>query len=224
MTCPLVVIDDACEDPDAVRAHALSLTFDQSSGLFPGRFAYHPAERPPLLDLAERHLGRPLEATGFFADKEVFAIVTLRGDELVPAQRIPHFDHQFCDIVCLLYLNLPEQCAGGTSFWRHRESDLVGVPEPGDPRVRRLMAEAGVRDERLYLRQLWARVMERPAPGYLTESNDVWKLERVVEMRYNRLLLFDARLFHTTHVLDGTFGETLETRRLTQNAYFRYRC
>ena len=58
-------------------------------------------------------------------------------------------------------------------------------------------------------------------PGYPNASSAVWELEKVVPMQYNRLVLYNARLFHSPHVTGEGFGDTKQTRRLTQNLYFQ---
>ena len=63
----------------------------------------------------------------------------------------------------------------------------------------------------------------RPAgmyPGYFAF---VSISTRPLPMKFNRLVVYDSNLFHTPHFHEDCFGETLETRRLTQNLYFNLR-
>ena len=67
-----------------------------------------------------------------------------------------------------------------------------------------------------------ARYLEA-ATGYPTELTAIWELTEVVPMKFYRLVVYDSNLFHTPHFHEDCFGETLETRRLTQNLYFNLR-
>ena len=85
------------------------------------------------------------------------------------------------------------------------------------------MARYGVDDELSLVRRILGEGGEQVPEGYPTESNSMWELTRVIPMRYNRFLLYNSLLFHTPHFYEERFGETLETRRLTQNLYFNVR-
>ena len=62
------------------------------------------------------------------------------------------------------------------------------------------------------------RVMT-PAEIRATRSGDEWKHERVIEMRWNRLVCYPSQLLHSIFLQPGDFGETLETTRLTMNLF-----
>jgi hypothetical protein len=150
-------------------------------------------------------------------------MITKRGAELVPAQRKPHYD-DFCDYAGLIYLNEPEQCSGGTSFWRHRATGLELATQGDDASsLPALLARFGATDERGLVARILGEAPPESAEGYPTESNSVWELTEVIPMRYNRFVLYDSLLFHTPHYHEDRFGETLETRRVTQNLYFKVR-
>ncbi len=55
--------------------------------------------------------------------------------------------------------------------------------------------------------------------GFITQSNGDWEFLQLVEMRYNRLVLYKGRVFHSGYIEDGWFGESLATRRLTLNMF-----
>src|SRR5262249_13908223 len=83
------------------------------------------------------------------------------------------------------------------------------------PLLRRLR----VRDEEALLRRFHAEALAEPLEGYPTRTNRFWELTEVIPIRFNRLVLFNAKLFHSAHVPEGTFGGEAATRRLTQNLY-----
>lgn len=224
----VLIIDNFYRRPDYLRSLALSLNYHRPAGMYPGYFAFVSVSTQPLLDrinllLRERHAPE-LVFTPYYQDDFAFAIITRSGRELVPAQRKPHYD-DFCDYAGLVYLNEPAQCAGGTSFWRHRASglELASAGAEGASSLPTLMARYGVDDELSLVRRILGEGGEQVPEGYPTESNSMWELTRVIPMRYNRFLLYNSLLFHTPHFYEERFGETLETRRLTQNLYFNVR-
>jgi Family of unknown function (DUF6445) len=216
-----VVIDNVYRDPDCVRGLALSLNYHREAGAYPGYFAFVSISSRPLLDLINELLheaiGHELGFTPFYKDDLAFAVVTKRGDELVPGQRKPHFD-DFCDYACLVYLNPPDQCAGGTSFWRHRRTGLELAR--GAPQAPLLLARYGVADEVELAKRLRSEKVSDGPTGYLTESNSIWELTHAIDMKYNRLICYSSDIFHSPLYDDRDFGGELETQRLTQNLYF----
>jgi hypothetical protein len=76
-----------------------------------------------------------------------------------------------------------------------------------------------VGDEQALLRRFHAEALAEPPECYPTQTNRFWELTEVIPMRYNRLVLFNAKLFHSGHIPEGGFGEEPATRRLTQNLY-----
>jgi hypothetical protein len=220
----VLVVDNFYSDPDYVRSLALSLNYHRPAGMYPGFFAFVSISTQPLLDfvnpLLRKAAGRELIFTPYYQDDLAFASITKRGAELVAAQRKPHYD-DFCDYAGLVYLNPPEQCSGGTSFWRHRATGLeLATQGEGAQSLPALLARFGATDERSLVKRILGESNPDAAQGYPTESNSVWELTEVIPMRYNRFVLYDSLLFHTPHYQEDRFGETLEARRLTQNLYF----
>jgi len=78
-------------------------------------------------------------------------------------------------------------------------------------------------DEKSLVKRVLGEGEPEAATGYPTESTAMWELTEVVPMKFNRLVVYDSNLFHTPHFHEDCFGETLETRRLTQNLYFNLR-
>jgi hypothetical protein len=54
---------------------------------------------------------------------------------------------------------------------------------------------------------------------FILESDETWERTKVVDMRFNRLVLYPGSLLHTLHMELGAFGDIPTTRRLTQNVY-----
>jgi hypothetical protein len=192
---PVVIVDGFYREPDVVRAAALRLAYRGSGSAYPGVRAVPDWDWTPLRRVVRRCTGIVVDA----ADLEVsFCMLTTRGRDLAAAQRVPHVDGAM--VAGVVFLNPPAQCRGGTAFYRHRATGRERL-EP-DESMQAVMSSA-----------------LRPPRGFITDSTDDWECLALVEMRYNRLILYSGRLFHSGYVRDGDFGATPATRRLTQNMF-----
>lgn len=95
-----------------------------------------------------------------------------------------HSDDICAKFASVLYLNLPEQCAGGTAFWKHKELEIDRLP-----------AKEELKDwETFYLmiEQEWKDL----AP---------WEQAGLEEMKFNRFITYPTSLFHSRFPFEG-FG------------------
>jgi hypothetical protein len=221
------VLDGFYRDPGYVRDLALSLDYYRTNGLYPGFFAFASISAEPSLRLINMNgtqrqpPAEPLVFNRHYQKDFVFGIVTRAPGELQPLQRQPHFDN-FCDYAGVVYLNLPEQCSGGTSFWRHRQTGLQAAPRQGSAAYDALSLALGDDDESRLMGRLMREGLAAASRGYPTESTAAWELLTVIPMRYNRCIVYDARLFHSLHIEEASFGVSLDERRLTQNLFFDF--
>jgi Family of unknown function (DUF6445) len=213
----LAVVDNVYVDPAAIRQFALDLSFERADGDYPGHFARTPCAKCPLVDVVARvALAQPdrvLVMHKRYRGMNVFAMPTVAGRDLTALQGQPHSD-TFCDCAGILYLSRPEDCVGGTAFWRHRRTGLFGTPS----RTEAVDADA----RRRLLGELMAEAAAQPNCGYLVESNNTWERIELVEMRQNRLVLYDANLFHSIHMPTSDWQADPERPRLTQNLYLTW--
>ena len=166
----------------------------------------------PIQDAVEALAGVAIDRDRF----EVrYAMVTSPASDLQPFQCMPHFDP--ADLAGVVYLNAPAQCRGGTAFYRHRATGLEAAPRPTDLDLVVLCMRAGV----MGLDALLDLVMQPPAhpTGYIRDSNETWELNHLVPMRFNRLVLYDGRAFHSGYVEEGDFASDHAGRRLTLNFF-----
>jgi hypothetical protein len=221
----LAVVDGVYEDPDSVRRFALAQRYGPGGGLYPGRFARVALRREPIVELANRVLpspdGRTLALNEAYEGIVAFAIPTCGGRDLSPLQQIPHADG-FCDYAAVLYLSKPEDCVGGTSFWRHRRTGLEYAPLAGDARSAEQVRRYGAGTPIQLLDQMIDEALSEPIGGYITRSNENWELLDVVEMRPNRLVIYDANLFHSIYAPRTEWVPDLASPRLTQNLYVNW--
>jgi hypothetical protein len=127
------------------------------------------------------------------------------GDDL--GRTWVHSDTSAATYSAIIYLNPPDQCRGGTSFYRHREYDWEHMPDARSHLAAQVMHETG-----MIFSELLAKIT---SDGFDIEG----KWDRVVQipMRFNRCIVFDSRLFHAR---TGSFGRSFYDGRLTQNYFF----
>ncbi|MEX1362713.1 MAG: DUF6445 family protein [Nannocystaceae bacterium] len=190
----LVVVDDVLDDPRAARALGLAADYV----LVPGGLRYRDAEVPAALaaELTDKVLH--IIGSRYRRRREDVAFRHyLKRDERASRSRGSwvHFDR--FRWIGIVYLNLPEQCRGGTSLFTHRATGIDRWP------------------------QLYRRMQQQP--GYERRvfddlaRMDRWEESLRVSMAFNRLVLFDSRMFHQAPCY---FGATLDRARLTLNVFF----
>ncbi len=136
-------------------------------------------------------------------------ITELVGKSIVPrlscfrlnlAGELPH-SWVHSDDICakyasVLYLNLPEQCHGGTAFWRHKLKGINSLPSKEDLTAQGLDADAYYKAMDLEWKNL-----------------SLWKREQMVEMKWNRFVTYPTCMFHSRYPHEA-FGTGPQDGRL----------
>ena len=136
-------------------------------------------------------------------------ISKLIGKEITPrlscfrlnlAGELPH-SWVHSDDICathasVLYLNLPNQCTGGTAFWRHKSRGIDRLPSKAELTARGEDADKFYRS----MEQEW-------------KSLEHWELVDLVPMRFNRFATYPTSLFHSRFPFEA-FGQGPEDGRL----------
>lgn len=166
---------------------------------------------PAYLALGEPLLGRLIgEHFGlvkrFRAESCSFSMVSLRPEELSPAQRRPHYDAPQANLVAMVhYTQGPE--AGGTAFYRHRRTGFEAIA-----RDRVHAFEAALREDD-------AEHGELP-PGYHYGDSERFELIGEIEARPDRLIAYRGRQLHSGVIPAPPGGEvSLADARLTINTF-----
>jgi hypothetical protein len=220
-----IIIDGFYRHPERIRALALAQRRWEPRRLFPGLQAVVPVDTRPLFAGLSQWIDVPgFSAASETAGRAVFSMITKKDAELAPLQSRQAHNDDHSHLAGLVYLNLPGQCRGGTSFYRHRKTGLDACPKTL-PEVMAALGEPTPPANEAETRALWDRLYGtlyelQPGPTqYIRESTDVWELTRLVEMKHNRAVFYDSQLFHSNYTRDDFFGDTLETRRLTQTLF-----
>lgn len=111
-----------------------------------------------------------------------------------PPSTYIHADPNHAEYAGVLYLNLPEQCRGGTAFWKHRALNLSEMP------------------------------MDRPPEFYdnlLVDGQDEskWEMIGLVGMKFNRFIVYPTKQFHSQYP-QPCWGDSVESGRLIWTTFF----
>src|SRR6185312_11812343 len=107
-----------------------------------------------------------------------------------------HSDDICAQFASVLYLNPPEQCKGGTAFWRHKEINIDRLPSKDQ------LLSANINADEFYsnMDQEW-KVLES------------WEQTNFVPMKWNRFITYPTCLFHSRYPFEG-FGTGPQDGRL----------
>ena len=209
---PVLVIDNALSGAERLIDRAADAVWDVKSPYYPGIRARAPRD---YADALARVLTAPVfEAFGWttgglMATETSFSLVTTPPEQLIPFQRVPHFDGTDIHTLAVLHY-LSDDPETGTSFFRHRATGYESVDET------RYSAYREMTDR---------EVNESPPPeGYLKSSNDRYERTAQFSCAYNRILIYQGHTLHCGHIPeDFAFSEDPRQGRLTVNTFLQYR-
>ncbi|MFT4552528.1 MAG: hypothetical protein ACI9S8_001153 [Chlamydiales bacterium] len=243
---PIIVVDNFYKDPDYVRELALSLDYQENRGhAYPGVEATIEFDSRKFWAFIYRYFARQF---GFTAkslkvntvSELKFSMIGSSGSEGYPIQ-IPHVDPNL--LQGLVFLNPPEQCKGGTSFFTNKEMgfgevvgdvevlsytfgllghpDFAGWQSSLDGRVINNLLKMGLHTEFFELSDKDKTIDYNSLRRALSLENslltDFWEEKKAIEMKYNRLACFPGFFIHSVFCESGWFGDKKEEMRLTQN-------
>lgn len=113
-----------------------------------------------------------------------------------------HSDDICAQYASVLYLNTPEQCTGGTAFWRHIERGDDRLLAPAE------LAALGIdeADYHAWMMGEWRRL-------------EAWEQTGLVTMRFNRFITYPTSYFHSRFPFEG-FGDSSENARMIWVCFF----
>ena len=164
--------DDFAPDAEAVREAVVAGKFSTEIGPDGAEYtgiSMHPV--PHWFGLISELVGKKIEP------KLSCFRLNLAGE--LPHSWV-HSDGICADWASVLYLNPPEQCQGGTAFWRHRHLGITELPK------REGLAEMGVDSYGFYkhIEEDW-------------KKQDLWEQIDFVPMKWNRFITYPTSLFHS---------------------------
>lgn len=193
----LIIVDDFIDNAAELRRMALGLDYPPNEAPFPGRNSFQRLNIPGLAEEVSHILDEPLRPLDPPQSHGKFRL-TLASD--VGKAKI-HADPAHWSGI--LYLSRPEDCRGGTDFFRHKRTDTDRVPTT--PEELRRHDYASFED------------MHRDIVEADSLDDDAWELTMRVPMRFNRLVLLRPWLWHTA---GPGFGDSVENGRLIYVLFF----
>jgi hypothetical protein len=207
---PVVVIDNYLSDPDTVISRAAhGPPFAPNGPYYPGIRAPFAADQLGLLlDPLQDVFARIFDAQSSFVLQECnFSLITTLPKDLMPIQRLPHFDSlEYGRLAALLFLDKSEN-AGGTAFYRQRSTGFETV-DAG--RYAQFGAALNGDVDRFGL----------PEADYIGDDNPMYETIAMHEGRFNRMLVYRSATLHSGRLpKDFAFSPDPRKGRLTVNAF-----
>jgi hypothetical protein len=198
MQTTLLIVDDFLDNAIGLREAALRLTYPPQEGAFPGRNSLERINIEGLSEEVSRLVHEPLEPTQPL-ESHAKCRLTLAGDE---GKAKVHIDNSHWSGI--LYLSRPEDCRGGTDFFRHLPTDSDRAPADHDELAARGYAS---------FEEMHREIIEQDSV-----DDSKWERTMHVPMRFNRLVLLRPWLWHTA---GPAFGDRPENGRLVYLMFFR---
>ncbi|MCD9027367.1 DUF6445 family protein [Luteimonas sp. BDR2-5] len=200
MRTSLLVVDDflSARDATSLRNAGLGLTYPEQEGAFPGRNSLERIHIPGIVPAVSHLVGEQLRPIEPLHSHAKFRI-TRAAD--VGRGRV-HIDGPV-EWSGILYLSRPEDCRGGTEFFRHLPTGTDHAPTNAAE-----LAAMGLDSYDAVEREVIAR-----------DSNDAskWEMTMRVPMRFNRLVLLRPWMWHSA---GEAFGDTMENARFVYLLFF----
>ena len=184
-------VDNVLRDPEGVAALGFAQTYAQDrSNLYPGVRAPMPesfstAFRAWLTPILHRNF--MLEGSrAINRDASFFSVVTTASTDLLPIQRIPHYDSTDPNLFAAV-IYLCDTRFSGTSFYRHRKTGYEEITaENGDNY--RLALDNEMRTHGV------------PRREYINGDNLLFEAIFSNELRFNSAIIYPGRVLHAANI------------------------
>ena len=199
MPTSLIVVDDFLDDPYPLRNAALGLTYPKVKEPYPGLNSVEQINLEGLQHEVSRLVGEPLLPMSH-NQAHGNCRIALQSD--VGTAKV-HVDASHWSGI--LYLTEPENCSGGTEFFRHIPTNTDRAPYSDQESNEKFGVPSA--------KQWTADILDRD-----TSDDSKWEMTMRVPMRFNRLILLRPWLWHTA---GKSFGDKPENGRLVYLMFFR---
>lgn len=187
----VVRIDDVLRDPHSVATLGFAQPYTADRGnLYPGVRA----AMPESFSIALRSWLTPiLQRNGMLAhgqviqrDSSYFSVVTTSCQELLPIQRIPHYDSADPKLLALV-IYLCDTRFAGTSFYRHRRTGYEEIT-------------AANRENYQIALDHDMRVHGPPPREYINGDSRLFEVIFSNELKFNSAIVYPGRVLHAGNI------------------------
>lgn len=176
---PLVRINNVLRNPQAVAALGFAQSYAQD------RSNFYPGIRAPLPEAfataLRAWLGRVLQRE-FYRDDSYFSVVTTASADLLPIQRVPHYDSTDPAVFAAV-IYLCDSRFSGTSFYRHRKTGYEEITEQNRGNYQLAM-------------QTDMRVHGPPERHYINGDSPLYEVIFSNELTFNGAIVYPGRVLH----------------------------
>ncbi len=223
----VVLADNFFRHFDHVGQLALNLYYHEDRTLvggYPGSRAVITLDTVPLIGALAKLWGEPLVPFHSNYHPVIFSAIINRDYKLNVWQRQPHIDQ---GVTAMMYLNPEGMCFGGTGLYRHRPTGLDRLPIEMNNQITTLAEQHGMNPAVLKRDDGYAEFMNTVLFNanyamkdnvYINDGNDYWELLYLIEMKPNRLVIFDGRMPHSQHIQSDQYRDYY---RINQIMYFK---
>ena len=189
-------IDDALLDPEGVAALGLAQSYAKDpSNFYPGIRAVAPesfstALRAWLTPILQGN-GVLRRDQALYRDESFFSVVTTAGTDLLPIQRIPHYDSTdpglLAAVIYLCHPPLTGAGFSGTSFYRHRRTGYEQITAANHTNYQLALDHD-------------MRTHGPPKREYADGDSTLFETIFSVPLRFNTAIIYPSQILHAANI------------------------
>ena len=182
----VTLIDNVLADPESVAAHGYAQSYvEDRSNLYPGMRSPLPED----FSTALRAWLTPILQRTIYRDSSFFSVVTTASANLLPIQRIPHYDSTDPQLFAAV-IYLCDQRFSGTSFYRHRRTGYEEITQDNQNNYR-IALDSDLRKYGL------------PDKEYMNGDTVLFETTYSCPLRFNRAVVYPGRALHAGNMERG---------------------
>ena len=187
----VTLIDNVLDDPQGVAALGFAQSYTEDRGnLYPGVRSAMPesfsaALRTWLTQILQRN-GVLQANQAIYRDSSFFSVVTTASQDLLPVQRIPHYDSTDPQLLAAV-IYLCDTRFSGTSFYRHRRTGYEEITEENQSNYHIALDN----DLRKY---------GAPDKEYMNGDTAAFETIFCGPLRFNRAIVYPGRALHAGNI------------------------
>lgn len=179
----VVIVDNFYKNPDLVRELILkspATSWRKARTNFPGVRSILALDLSPLRN-AVNSISEKVYQTQVFDIEYFISNIFIQNDNNLGFGAIPHVDPYY--LSGIVYLNTDEEARGGTALFKNKKTQLKD------------MSQDFLKPEKVFRKE------------FIIDSDSDWELMDIVDMKYNRFVLYNSNIFHSTYIKPEWFKD-----------------